>query len=293
MSGKYFSLLGVKPAVGRLLDANDDRVDGEASAVVLSYAYWEAAFGADPAVVGRTLVVNGKPLTIVGVGPRGFHGTTVGERPLVFVPITFRWLANPNAFPHHADRKSYWAYLFARLKPGVSLDQAAAAINVPYRAILNEVDAPLLTGVGEQQLAAFRAKTVVLTPGEQRPEQNRRQRAHAAHDPAGLDGARAVDRMRERREPAARARLDARRRDRRARLARGFAAPAARVVARRDAAAGSRGRAREHASDVGGLARHWRMLPASNASTIDSALDGTVVAATVGVGGSFRRSCSA
>ena len=53
VSGQYFSLLGVRPAVGRLLDTNDDRVDGEASAVVLSYAYWESAFGADPAVVGR------------------------------------------------------------------------------------------------------------------------------------------------------------------------------------------------------------------------------------------------
>jgi predicted permease len=165
VSGRYFSLLGVRPALGRLLDANDDRVDGEANAVVLTYAYWESSFGADPAVVGRTLVVNGKPLTIVGVGPRDFYGTTVGERPLVFVPITFRWLSTPMAFPQHADRKSYWAYLFARLKPGVSLDQAEAAINVPYHGIVNEVDAPLLSGVSEQQLAAFRAKSIVLTPG--------------------------------------------------------------------------------------------------------------------------------
>jgi len=166
VSGQYFSLLGLTPAVGRLLDANDDRVDGEASGVVLSYAYWESAFGADANIVGRNLVVNGKPLTIVGVGPRGFYGTTVGERPLVFVPITFRWLPNPNAFPQHADRKSYWAYLFARLKPDVSLDQAAAAINATYGAIVNDVDAPLLSGVSEQQLAAYRAKAIVLTPGE-------------------------------------------------------------------------------------------------------------------------------
>jgi putative ABC transport system permease protein len=166
VSGQYFSLLGVTPAAGRLLDTNDDRVDGEASAVVLTHAYWESALGADPNVVGRALVVNGKPLTIVGVGPRDFYGTTVGERPLVFVPITFRWLPNPAAFPQHADRKSYWAYLFARLKPGVSLEQAAAAINVPYRAINNEVDVPLVTGASEQVLDQFRAKTVVLTPGE-------------------------------------------------------------------------------------------------------------------------------
>ena len=92
VSGSYFPLLGLRPFAGRLLDAGDDRVEGEASAVVLSHAYWQAAFGADPAVVGRTLVVNGKPLTIVGVGPQDFHGTTVGARAQVFVPITFSWL---------------------------------------------------------------------------------------------------------------------------------------------------------------------------------------------------------
>ena len=165
VSGKYFSVLGLRPAVGRLLDTNDDRVDGEASAVVLSYGYWQSGFAGNPAVVGRELVVNGKTLTIVGVAPRGFTSTTVGFKPEVFVPITFRWRDNPNAFPQHANRKSYWAYLFARLKPGVSLEQAAAAINEPYRTITNDVDAPLQTGMSEQMLTEFRAKTLSLEPG--------------------------------------------------------------------------------------------------------------------------------
>jgi predicted permease len=166
VSGAYFSLLGVRPAVGRLLDADDDRVVGEAEAVVLSHAYWQSAFGRDAGVVGRTLVVNGKPLTIVGVVPEGFHGTTMGARPQVFVPITFRWLGGDNAFPNHDSRNSYWAYLFARLKPGTSLEQAAAAINGPYRTIINEVEAPLLEDFSEQALERFRARTIVLAPGE-------------------------------------------------------------------------------------------------------------------------------
>jgi predicted permease len=166
VSGSYFPLLGVRPAVGRLLDSSDDRVDGEASAAVLSHAYWQSAFGADPGVVGRTLVVNGKPLTIVGAAPQGFHGTRLGERPQVYVPITFRWLGGEESFPNHDSRKSYWAYLFARLKPGVSLEQAAAAINGPYQSILNDVDAPLLEDIGEAELARFRARAIVLTPGE-------------------------------------------------------------------------------------------------------------------------------
>jgi len=165
VSGSYFPVLGILPAAGRLLDGGDDRVPGEASVVVLSHGYWLSAFGADPGVVGRTLVVNGKPLTIVGVGPAGFTGTTVGSRPQVFVPITFSWLRGENAFPNHDERKSYWAYLFARLKPGVSLEQAAAAISGPYRSIINDVDAPAITGWDERSLEQFRAKTIILKPG--------------------------------------------------------------------------------------------------------------------------------
>jgi hypothetical protein len=91
VSGSYFSVLRLKPAVGRLLDANDDGVEGEAGAVVLSYAYWQSGFGGDPSVVGRELIVNGRALAIVGVAPRGFTSTTIGSKPEVFLPITFRW----------------------------------------------------------------------------------------------------------------------------------------------------------------------------------------------------------
>lgn len=165
VSGSYFPLLGIGPSAGRLLNADDDRIDGEASVVVLSHAYWQSAFGADASVVGRTLVVNGKSLTIVGVGPEGFFGTTVGARPQVFVPISFRWLGGDDSFPDHDNRKSYWAYLFARLKPGVSLEEAAAAINGPYRTLINDVEAPTLDDFAAQQVEQFRAKTLVLTSG--------------------------------------------------------------------------------------------------------------------------------
>jgi len=165
VSASYFSVLGLQPALGRLLDANDEGVDGEASAVVLSHAYWESAFAEDPGVLGRELVVNGKPLTIVGVAPPGFSGTTLTLHPQVFLPITFRWRDDPAAFPNHTSRKSYWVYLFARLKPGVSIEQAAAEINVPYRAILNDVDAPLVNDFSEQTMREFRARTLMLESG--------------------------------------------------------------------------------------------------------------------------------
>jgi predicted permease len=167
VSGSYFGVLGIRPAVGRLLDDGDDRIAGEASVAVLSHAYWQSAFGANPAVVGRSLLVNGKSLTIVGVGPRDFFGTTVGSRPQVFVPITFNWLGGGDSpFPEHADRRAYWAYLFARLKPGASIDQASEEINASYRGIINDVEAPLLEDASEQMLERFRNKAVVLSRGE-------------------------------------------------------------------------------------------------------------------------------
>ena len=165
VSGSYFPLLGVQPTLGRLLGPGDDAVVGEASVAVLSHAYWSNALGADPAVLGKTIVVNGKPFAVVGVAPPEFRGTTVGMTPEVFVPITFLWSSRPSATPIHQDRSSYWTYLFARLKPGVSLEEASAAINPAYRAIINDVEAPSLSSASAKDLAAFRAKVVVLEPG--------------------------------------------------------------------------------------------------------------------------------
>lgn len=165
VSGSYFGTLGIQPALGRLLGPQDDAVDGHADSVVLSYRYWQNRLGADPSVIGQALVVNGKPLTIVGVASRGFQGTSRPAAPDVFIPITFRWLDSPGAFPNFDDRRNYWVYLFARLEPGVSVEQAEAAVNQPYRAILNEVEAPLQVGMTEQALTQFRAKRVTVTPG--------------------------------------------------------------------------------------------------------------------------------
>jgi predicted permease len=165
VSGNYFSLLGLQPVVGRLLGPQDDQADGQAESVVLSYAYWQAEFGGDPQVLGRTLIVNGTPLTIVGVAPRGFHGTTVGARASVFVPITFRGVDTPFSVPNHDNRLFHWVYLFARLKDGVTQQEAASAINRLYRGILQETEVPLVPGIDAQEREAFRTKSLVLAAG--------------------------------------------------------------------------------------------------------------------------------
>lgn len=164
VSGTYFPVLRVNPARGRLIDQNDDRAAGQSNVVVLSHSYWRQRFEGSPAVVGDSLVVNGQPMTIVGIAPEGFEGTTLGTRPKVYVPITMRNLMQPG-FNGFERRQSYWAYLFARLKPGVTIEQARTAINPPYHAILNEVEAPLQKGMSEQTLARFKAKALVVEPG--------------------------------------------------------------------------------------------------------------------------------
>jgi len=164
VSGSYFPVLGMQPALGRLLGPGDDRVIGESPVAVLSHAWWQSRFGADPNVLNDTLIVNGQSLTIVGVAPRDFTGTTLGATPQVFVPITLRGLLQPG-FKSFENRQDYWIYAFARLKPGVSLDQAKTAINVPYRQIVNDVEAPLQKGMSDQTMGRFKAKSIELEDG--------------------------------------------------------------------------------------------------------------------------------
>jgi putative ABC transport system permease protein len=163
VSGSYFPVLGLQPALGRLLGPVDDEKIDEPHAVVLGHDYWRRRFSEDPGVLNQTLTINGQPMTIVGVAPKGFQGTSVGFVPEVFVPITMMRYAWPG-FNNFENRKQYWAYLFARLKPGTSMQQADAAINGPYHNILNDLEAPLQQ-MSPQTLTRFKAKQIKLDPG--------------------------------------------------------------------------------------------------------------------------------
>ncbi len=164
VSGSYFPTLGLHPALGRLLGPDDDRSIGTGFVAVLSYDYWTSHLGSDRAVLGRPIKVNGQTMTIVGVAPQGFVGTTLGIRTKVFVPITMRGQLSIG-FRGFENRRSYWVYVFGRLKPGMTTDRAANAVNALYRPIIGDVEAPLQTGMSEQTMARFKAKQVVLTPG--------------------------------------------------------------------------------------------------------------------------------
>src|SRR5579871_1199230 len=164
VSGAYFAVLGLQPALGRLLGAADDAVIGESHVIVLAYDYWQSRLGADPNVLNQTMVVNGQTMTIVGVAPRGFQGTTLGSEPKIFAPITMRGVLE-STFNGFENRRAYSFYLFGRLKPGVTIEQAHAGIDPIYRGLINDVEVPLQKGMSPQTLQRFRTKPILLEPG--------------------------------------------------------------------------------------------------------------------------------
>jgi predicted permease len=164
VSGSYFPVLGIHPALGRLLTPNDDQTIGGHYVAVLSYPFWETHLGANPSVINQIITINGQRMTIVGVAPKGFTGTTVGAQPYMFVPITMRGVMN-QGWTGFDRRNSYWIYLFARLKPGATIEQARAAVNAVYRPIINDVEAPLQKSMSAQTMTKFRAKEITLADG--------------------------------------------------------------------------------------------------------------------------------
>jgi predicted permease len=126
VSGNYFSVLGLAPAIGRFLTPDDDRVANGSPVVVLSHAYWMRRFAGDRSVLGKSITINRTPFTIIGVGPEGFHGEVVGTMNDLWMPLTMEpavmhgrdWLNDPT---------TSWLLFIGRRAPGVTLAQVEAA----------------------------------------------------------------------------------------------------------------------------------------------------------------------
>ena len=140
VSGNYFSELGVSAAVGRTFTSEDDRARGGSPVAVISYPYWKERFSLDPVVLGKSLRIHQTIFEVIGVAPSGFFGTTVGQAPDVWVPLMMQDAVYPGRdllAPIQALGNNYaWLQVMARLKPGVSLPQSKAAINVAFKAFL-------------------------------------------------------------------------------------------------------------------------------------------------------------
>jgi putative ABC transport system permease protein len=127
VSGNYFEALALKPALGRLFVAADDRVPDANPVIVLSFSYWQRRFGAEPGILNQTILVNGHPFTAVGVAPPGFHSVVLGDTPDVFVPMMMKAEVMPG-LKDLDDHHSSWLNIIGKLKPGISREQAEAGI---------------------------------------------------------------------------------------------------------------------------------------------------------------------
>jgi predicted permease len=135
VSGNYFPVLGVGSAVGRVFNASDDLIQGGHPLAVLSYGFWKTRFGGNRNAIGTRILVNGYPLTIVGVSQAGFDGVEVGTSPQIRIPMTMKKEVT-SFFYSLNDRRGRFAQVFGRLKPGMTLEAARAGLQPLYHQIL-------------------------------------------------------------------------------------------------------------------------------------------------------------
>src|SRR6266849_2274590 len=137
VSGNYFEVLGVPPAIGRVFSLEDDRVPGGHPVAVLSHSYWTRRFGGDANVLNKSLLINNVEMTVVGVARAGFSGVQVGQLPDVFVPLmmTPQMTLGQDSVDGWND---YWLKVLARRKPGISEPQTVAVMNAAYHPLLEE-----------------------------------------------------------------------------------------------------------------------------------------------------------
>lgn len=142
VSGDFFHVLGVAPALGRVFTASDDQRGCGSVGAVISYAFWQRELGGNAAAVGRKLTLNGSPFEIIGIAPAGFFGADVGHQFDVAVPICSEPLLEPdqNALE---KRRNWWLAVIGRLKPGVSVQQANAQLDVISPAVFQATVPPV------------------------------------------------------------------------------------------------------------------------------------------------------
>jgi predicted permease len=161
VSGNYFSVLGVNALYGRVITPDDDSAPGAHPVLVVSYGFWKNKLGENPSIVGQTLRINNYPFTVIGVAPPGFYGDTVGDAQDFWAPVTMqeqlingrRWMEDYNAS---------WLHVIARLKPGVTVEKAAANVNLILQQLVN---GPLKAKLEKDDLDNLKADKVPVSAG--------------------------------------------------------------------------------------------------------------------------------
>jgi predicted permease len=168
VSGSYFPVLGVGPALGRVIEPEDDAAPGAGPVVVLSYDFWQAQFGGAADIVGRKVLIGNHPMTVVGVAAAGFHGVDVGAVPAFWIPTSMYADANLGTDEDLLNSPTRWLQILARLRPGVSAAQAQARLLPWFRPWLEDstrrAGFPLITA---DRRRLYLASTLNLTPAPQ------------------------------------------------------------------------------------------------------------------------------
>ncbi len=164
VSGNYFSMLGVKTIIGRPFTAEEDRLTGGHPFAVISYGYWKRQFGLDPAIVGKSIVLNGVPFTIIGVTPPDFFGITVGDSQDIWIPVVMQ-AAVMDGRSLLNDSRSWWLEVMGRRKPGISTQQATTALNVLYQRMARHQAGTQLSAEAERELTHEKIGLVPASKG--------------------------------------------------------------------------------------------------------------------------------
>jgi predicted permease len=163
VSGSFFEVVGVRPALGRLLSPEDDRVVGGQPVVALSWGAWQRRFGGDPQVVGKAVTVNGHPMTVVGVAERDFVAFEIGFAPELWLSMSMKPVATP-LWNDLDNPRSRWLNVVARLAPGISIEAATERANQLYRKSSQEI-LETMTTTSPEFGEKFVARQLELLPG--------------------------------------------------------------------------------------------------------------------------------
>jgi predicted permease len=165
VSGTYFPVLGLRAALGRLFDSNEDRTRGGPPFAVLGYDYWQTRFAGDPAVIGKQLSINNHQFTVVGVASKGFQGVERLFATQVYAPITMAEQLTQEEKPFD-NRGRRWVQVFGRLKDGVTPRRAKASLEPIFRRILRmEVQEPRFAQASPYSRQEFLKMTLEVMPG--------------------------------------------------------------------------------------------------------------------------------
>jgi predicted permease len=167
VSGTYFPVLGVGAAIGRAFTPDDNRIPGGHPLVVLSYSFWQSRFASDGSIIGKTLVINGRGMTVIGVAQPGFDGVELGFTSKMFIPIMMKAQMTP-FWDGLKDRRQRWVNAFGRLKPGISMNHAKASLQPFMHSMLEmEVKEPAFRNVSTYTRQQFLKCWMDVLPGGQ------------------------------------------------------------------------------------------------------------------------------